>query len=115
MDKLGRVVNTRRLEEEVRLLTREVSFKFVSEPSIEEIRSDLIIGLKRYNQSVRSKARQQERDEQSKVAAITTDDDNPVNKLDGLGTKLRPSGGCGLDDNSPVSKEVEAYLYEVQR
>ena len=115
MDSPERVVSTRRLEEEVRLLTREISFKYVSEPSIEEIRSDLIIGLKRYNQSVRSKARQRERDDPTKVTIITPDGDNPADKLTGLGTNLRPSGGCGLDDNSPVSKDVEAYLFEVQR
>ena len=111
----GRVVSTWPLEEEVRLLTREVSFKFVAEPSIEELKSDLIIGLKRYSNSVRSRARQVERDAQSKVTIITTDDDNPATKLSGLGTNLRPSSGCGLDDNTPVSKEVEAYLYEVQK
>ena len=75
----------------------------------------MIIGLKRYNQSVRPKACQRERDDPTKVTIITPDGDNPADKLTGLGTNLRPSGGCGLDDNSPVSKDVEAYLFEVQR
>ena len=41
----GAVVANRRLEEEVRRLTREVSSKFTVEPSIDKVNSDLLIGL----------------------------------------------------------------------
>ena len=33
----------------------------------------------------------------------------------GLGTNLRPTNGCGPDDNIPTSKEVEGFLYELEK
>ena len=106
------IVSTRRLEEEVQRISREVSFNYVVEPSIKAIRDDALVGLKRYTNAVRSKARQIERNK-SKLIQLQPEVD-PTADPDGLDTKLRPTNGCGLDDNSPVSKEVEAYLHEVQ-
>ena len=39
---------------------------------------------------------------------------NPA-KDDGLGTNLRPTGGCGPDDNLQASREVEAFLYDIEK
>jgi hypothetical protein len=39
----------------------------------------------------------------------------PPRPAKGLGTKLRPSRGTCLDDTSPVPKEVEAFLDDVER
>jgi hypothetical protein len=107
-------ITLRWIEEEARILTRDVSSKFVVEPTIEEISSDLLIALKRFNHSVRSKARQRERD----IANSSTSNqpgEDPGVPPPGLGTNLRPTGGGSLDNTTQVSKEVEAFLYDVQR
>ena len=51
----------RKLEEEVRAVTRGTSSKFVPQPSFDEIYSDAIIGIKRFTNSVRNQARAIER------------------------------------------------------
>ncbi len=51
-------ITLRQIEEEARLLTRDVSSNFVVELTIEEIASDLLIALKRFNHSVCLKTRQ---------------------------------------------------------
>ena len=43
-----------------------------------------------------------------------TDPCNDGQTPEGLGTALQPARGCALDDHSQVSKDVKAYLYEVQ-
>ena len=84
------------------------------ESSIKAIKDDALVGLKRYTNAVRSKARQiQIERNKSKLIQLQPEVD-PTADPDGLDTKLHPTNGCGLDDNSPVSKEVEAYLHEVQ-
>ena len=47
-------VSLRRLEEEARNINQEMSEKFVQEPSIEELESDTLIALKRFNIRVRT-------------------------------------------------------------
>ena len=108
----GFAVSTRRIEEEVRRTTREVSSNFVVEPSIEEVKSDLLIALKRYRQSVRTRALLVERMQSDNALNNNGNNLNDTTvKPDGLGTNLRPTGGCGLNGNNPASENVEAYLY----
>ena len=71
----GAVVSTRQLEEEVRRLTREVSSKFTVEPSIDEVKSDLLVGLKRFADSVRRKYHAIQRAEKSKGNVVDNCDD----------------------------------------
>ena len=101
-------VFTRQLEEEVQLITRDVSSKFVIEPSIDEIRSDLLIALKRHCHSVCIRAHQSQHEDPTKPTI------SPTSETDGLGTNLRPTNGWTPDDNIPTGGVVEAYLHKVQ-
>ena len=102
------------LEKEVQRLTREVSSKFVTEPSIEVIRDDLLVALKRYNHSVRQKWRR------IKAAKKANTNPNLANNCEdptrpaGLGTNLRPTNGWSPDPVATSYRDVEAYLREVQ-
>ena len=107
--------SVRRMEEEVRRLAREISFKYVPNPSLDGVESNTLIGLKRFRHSVRNRARFVD----NKNNAIDKIDDedgtnNPA-KDDGLGTNLRPTGGCGPDDNLQALREVEAFLYDIEK
>ena len=106
-------ISTRKLNEEVRRLSREVSSKFTVEPSIEEIRSDLLIGLKRFANNVRRKYHAIQRAEESKKAGA--DQCANSGSFDGLGTGLRPTNGWTPDNTSLASREVEAFLLETEK
>ena len=106
-------ISTRKLNEEVRRLSREVSSKFTVEPSIEEIRSDLLIGLKRFANNVRRKYHAIQRAEESKKAGA--DQCANSGSFDGLGTGLRPTDGWTPDNTSLPSREVEAFLLETEK
>jgi hypothetical protein len=88
----------RKLEEEVRALTRGTSSKFVPQPYFDEIYSDAIIGIKRFTNSVRNQARaiewalkeEPDLDPEMILGRIDTKNDNR-----GLGTNLRPTNGSG--------------------
>ena len=76
--------------------------------------SDTLIGLESFRHSVRNR----EQFVDNKHSTNGSEDDNSTNspaKDDGLGTNLRPTGGCGPDDNLPTSREVEAFSYEVEK
>jgi len=47
---------------------------------------------------------------------VVSDDDNDgqIPAKAGLGTNLRPTSGCGPDDNLPASREVEGFLHELE-
>ena len=47
-----KVIQLRWLEEEVQRTAREVSSKYVCEPTIDEVYNDVLIGLKRYQYAV---------------------------------------------------------------
>ena len=113
-----KAVATLWLEEEVRRATREISPKYVVEPSIDEIETDLLIGLRRYIRSVRIKYHQIERlrkegiePEDADLAHLFASDGQD----NGLGTNLRPTNGNFLDNVPPASPDVEAYLNDVVR
>ena len=95
----GPVSSTRRLEEEAQILCHEVSSKFVIEPSIEEIKSDQLICLKRFQGSVRQKFHERERAKAQK--ATNSGGKTPSDNQEGLGTGLRPTNGCTPDSNNP--------------
>ena len=103
------VVTVLRLEEEAQRTTREISFRFVPEPSLDEAQRDALVGLKRYRNAVRPKARP--RQVELKLSPPPTRaNDYPPNDVDeGLGTHLRPNLGNGLNnDHLPVDPPVEA-------
>ena len=106
----GPVSSTRRLEEEAQILCHEVSSKFVIEPSIEEIRSDALICLKRFAASVRSKFHALERAKAQK--ATNSGGKTPSDNQEGLGTGLRPTNGWTPDSKQSASRELEAFLLE---
>jgi hypothetical protein len=109
-------VSARLLEREVQSVVRGISSKYVPEPSIEEICSDALIGLKRFRQAVRSKALLVERlKEQGYLKDGEEPPAPPERPAKGLGTKLRPSQGTCPDDASTATRDVECFLEEVER
>ena len=93
-----------RLEAEVQTVAREISFNFVPKPTFEEVKSDLLVALKRYRKSVRARLKTVERNRNQGLAddAINPNaDDGPT--TNGLGTKLRPAVGAGYDTQLPAS------------
>ena len=107
--------SVRRIEEEVRRLAREISFKYVPNPSMDGVESDVLIGLKRFRHAVRNRARFVDSKKSTTDAEDDDDSTNNPTKDDGLGTNLRPTGGCGPDDNLPAAREVEAFLYDIEK
>ena len=101
------------MNEEVRRLTREVSSKFTVELSIEEIKSDLLIGLKRFANNNRRKYHAIQRAEESKQTGADQCADS--GSSEGLGTGLRPTNGWTPDNTSLASRSVEAFLLEVEK
>jgi len=103
------IVSLRWLEEEVQRTNRGISTKFVCKLTIEEVYNDVLVGLKLYNNAVRSKSRQIEL---LKGAANLLDPEDQTNPDDiGLDT-----GGNGPNKpNNQPSKQVEAHLYGVQK
>ena len=103
----------RRLEEEGQILCNEISSNFVIEPSIEEVRSDTLICLKRFLASVRSKFHALERAKANK--ATNSGGKTPSNNQVGLGTGLRPTNGWTPDSKQSASRELEAFLLEFEQ
>ena len=66
----------RRLEEEASRINQEVSSKFVREPSLEELESDLLIALKRFNIRVRTLVNLRELEEERAAKKCKCDDDS---------------------------------------
>ena len=113
MVRQGPVSSTRRLDEEAQTLCNEVSSKFVIEPSIEEVRSDALICLKRFAASVRSKFHALERAKSQK--ATNSGGEFPSDNQEGLGTGLRPTNGWTPDSKQSASRELEAFLLEFEQ
>jgi hypothetical protein len=59
------------LQNEVQYIAREISDRFVVEPSIDEVESDVLISIKRFKQGVRAKwiRVERKREEQEKNGA----------------------------------------------
>ena len=106
------ISSTRTLEEEAQILCNEVSSKFVIEPSIEEVKSDALICLKRFSASVRS-FYALERAKAKK--ATNSGGKTPSNNQEGLGTCLRPTNGWTPDSKQSASRELEAFLLELEQ
>ena len=105
-------ISRRKVDIEAQHITRGTSFKFVPEPSIEEIQSNLLTGLKRFDNAVRvwhfNKTRKQ-------PPPPIISDDTQQTKRNGLNTKLRPTNGNTQHKGYlPVSENVEAFLYELR-
>ena len=111
----GAVVTTWRLEEEVQCLTRKVSSKFIVEPSINEVRSELLIGLKRFVDSVRRNYDAIQRAEKSKNATDICNDSWPYGEPQGLGTNLRLTNGWTPDNTTSASRVVELFLLKIEK
>ena len=111
----GPVTSTRRLEEEAQILCNEVSSKFVIKPSIEEVRSDTLICLKRFSASVRSKYHALEREKANK--ATISGGKTPSYNQEGVETGLRPTNGWTPDSKQSASRsrELEAFLLEFEQ
>ena len=101
------VTTTRRLEEEVQIRCNEVSFKFVIEPSIEEVKSDALIYLKQFSTSIRSKYHVIERAKPNK--ATNPGGKNSSDDLYGLGTGLPPINGLTPCNKPSKSGEAKAF------
>ena len=105
-------LSTAQLVAEVQALVGEISSKFVVEPTIEEVKADLLLALKRYCFSVRCIAAKEEKSHDSSPPPSDPSDDADV----GLETNLRPTNGWLPDEPIPVKNPaVEAYLLAVQR
>ena len=91
----------------------EVSSKILFKPSGEVIKSDLLIYLKWFLISVYSKYHALEGEKANK--ATHSGDKNSADKSEGLGTGLRPTNGWTPDNNVFASRDVEAFLYEVEQ
>ena len=117
------------LEREVRDKTREISDKYVANPSIDEILSDVIIGLKRFKRSIRLQWKRLEEkrlmrgndcEEESEESFEESEEEESINSdewsfdEDGLGTNLRPGIGAGFDMGPRASREIENFLIEVE-
>ena len=79
------------------------------------VESDVLIGLKCFRHAVRNRARFVDSKKSTTDAEDDDDSTNNPAKDDGLGTNLRPTGGCGPDDNLPAAREVEAFLYDIEK
>lgn len=84
---------------DVHAMVSEVSSKFVTEPTIGEVKNDLLISLKRYCFSVRADARANE--------CSNFQSPKPIpEEFEELGTNLRLMNGWTPDDTVPVKNPV---------
>jgi len=112
------VISRRELETEALRTTSGISFKFVPEPSIDEIQRDVLVGLERFGNQVRSRAFQVEQRRKNKGLPPPPPDPNKITDSEdkGLGTNLHPTSGNVQDNNYlPVSDEVNAFLFDLQK
>ena len=103
------------IEEEVQRLACKISFKYVPNPSMNGVKRDTPIGLKRFHHSIRNRARFVDN---KNSTTHNNDEDNSTNnpaKYDGLGTNLRPTSSFGPGDNLLVAREVEAFIYDIEK
>ena len=91
----------------------EVSSYFVIKPSIEEVRSDTLICLKRFSASVRSTFHALEWAIANK--ATNSGGETPSDNQEGLGTGLCPNNGWTPDSKQSASRELEAFLLEFEK
>ena len=113
------------LQNEVQYIAQEISDRFVVEPSIDEVDSDMLISIKRFKQGVRTKwirverkREGQEKNGASSEPETATDMSEGSTEMkedekEGLGTGLSNTGR-GYDDSGCGSREVEGFLGEVE-
>lgn len=108
-------ISRRQLEEEAQHVIGGTSFKFVTEPSINEVKQDVILALKQFSNSVRLWDFNKNR-KNPQQPTIQNENEPLQQTIDnGLGTKLRPNNGHYHENTYlPVSKNVDAFLYELQ-
>ena len=108
-------ISRRQLEEEAQHVIGGTSFKFVTEPSINEVKQDVILALKQFSNSVRLWDFNKNR-KNPQQPTIQNENEPLQQTIDnGLGTKLRPNNGYYHENTYlPVSKNVDAFLYELQ-
>ena len=104
------------LDEMVRLISHEISKNYVPEPKIESILEDAINSMKRFRKSVRRKYQSMQREKERKNSPNNNHPDLTNAELeDGLGTNLRPDEGCGYDITPEGSREIECFLYDLEK
>ena len=108
----GSITTIRRLEEEAQILCNEVLSKYLIKPSIEDVKSNLLIYLKRFSASLSSKYHAIERAKANKVT--NPGGKNPSNNSDGLVIGLRPTNWWTPDNQPSAYRGLEAFLYEVE-
>lgn len=89
-----------------------ISSKYVSASTLNQVRADLLVGLKRFRYVTRWKAYWTK----TKTEKVTTlfDDSNVFSAEEGMGTSFRPKSKCSA--KPPVLySEVENFLREVER
>ena len=101
------------LNKEVRNLTHEVSSKFIVELLIEEIKIDLLIGLKISANNVRWNYHAIQRAEDSKQTGADQRTNSNISK--GLGTGLQTNKWVETMQHILASREVEAFVLEVEK
>ena len=84
-------ISRRQLEEEAQHVIGGTSFKFVTEPSINEVKQDVILALKQFSNSVRLWDFNKNR-KNPQQPTIQNENEPLQQTIDnGLGTKLRPN------------------------
>ena len=111
----GAFVSRRRLDAEALRISREISTKYVTEPSHDELQADALIALKRFNHAVRIKFHARERERENLKSKNSNNNNNSgVTNVDkGLETGLRPSGGSHTDGTKCGDAICEAFLSEL--
>ena len=98
------------VREEVQAISRDISGNFVVEPSLVTIRRDVLIAIKQFQKSVRSRYRQVMKARNVEEEEMQMNEPSDA----GLGTELRPGLGSGYDNTPPSSREVEGFLHELE-
>ena len=95
-----------------------ISPKFVPEPSIDAIRKDVLIALKRFNYTVRLASNERDRDKEreEESGSKPCNNTNKTNKSanDGLGTGLRPTSGRHTNKVQVGNSDCEGFLASVR-
>ena len=108
------------LAEAVQQLMNRIFDRYVCEPNLVNLESDLIVALKRFRVSVRRRWAEVEK---RRAARLLRGDDSsnddeiggePVSDESGFGTGLRDQSRNG-DDHDNASREVDAFLAKVEQ
>ena len=92
------------------------SSKFTVDPLIDEVKSVLLVGLKRFADNVCRKYHAIQRAKNSKGIVVDNCDDlSPSTNHETLGTNLRPTNGWAPDNSFHASRGVEAFLLKIEK